>query len=123
MHEFSITTQIVRAVLKEAKKRGAKEVLEVHLVIGKLTLLGIEQVKFSYQVLVEDTILEKSKLLIKHKNGKVKCEKCGYEGPIKFEEDPVSHTSFPSLTCSKCDSPVIILEGKECTIKGIKLVM
>jgi len=123
MHEFSITSQIVRAVLKEAEKRGAKGVLEVHLIIGKLTFLGIEQVKFSYQVLVEDTILNGSKLIIKHRSGKVKCEKCGYEGPIKIEEDPVSHISLPSLTCRKCDSTVTILEGKECIIKGVKLVM
>lgn len=123
MHEFSITSQIVRAVLKEVEKRGAKGVLEVHLVIGKLTFLGVEQVKFSYQVLIEDTVLNGSKLIINRKSGKVKCERCGYEGPIKFKEDPVSHTSFPSLTCHQCDSPVTIIEGRECTIKGIKLVM
>jgi hydrogenase nickel incorporation protein HypA/HybF len=123
MHEFSITSQIVRAVLKEAEKRGAKEVLEVHLVLGKLTFLGIEQVKFSYQVLVEDTILSGSKLIIKHRRGKVKCEKCGYEGPITMEEDPIAHISLPSLTCRKCDSSVTLIEGKECIIKGIKLVM
>jgi hydrogenase nickel incorporation protein HypA/HybF len=123
MHEFSITSQIVRAVLQEAQKRGAKGVLEVHLVIGTLTFLGIEQVKFSYQILVEDTILHGSKLIIHHKSGKVKCERCGYEGSIPFKEDPVSHTSFPSLTCHQCESPVRIIEGKECTITRVKLVM
>ncbi len=123
MHEFSITSQIVRTVLKEAEKRGAKGVLEVHLIIGKLTLLGIEQVKFSYKVLVENTILKGSKLLIKRKSGRVRCERCGYEGPIKFKVDPISHISFPTLTCLKCDSSVTILEGRECTIKSVKLVM
>ncbi len=123
MHEFSITSQIVRTVLKEAEKRGAKKVLEVHLVIGKLTLLGIEQIKFSYKILIEDTILKESKLLIKRKNGKIKCEKCGYKGPIKFKVDTISHISFPTLTCLKCDSTVTILEGKECTIESVKLVI
>ena len=112
MHEFSMTSQIVRAVLEEAEKRGAKEILEVHLVIGKLTLLGIEQVRFSYKILVEDTIMEGSRLFIKRKRGKVKCDRCGYEGPIKCKDDPIYHISFPTLTCPKCDSLVRIIEDR-----------
>ena len=61
MHEFSLTTQIVDSVLEDAKNQGAKKVTEVHLEIGKLTFLGIEQVRFSYKVLVEDTIMKDSK--------------------------------------------------------------
>ena len=123
MHEFSITSQIVGTVLEEAQKRDAKGVLEVHLVIGTLTFLGIDQVKFSYQILVEDTLLQDSKLIINRKRGKVKCERCGYEGAIQFKEDPTSHTSFPTLTCHQCGSPVTITEGRECTIKRIKLLI
>ena len=123
MHEFSMTSRIVRAVLEEAEKRGAKKVLEVHLVIGKLALLGIEQVRFSYKVLVEETIMEESKLFIKCKKGKVICNRCNHIGPINFKEDLTYHISFPTLTCPKCDSAVNIIEGRECLIKNIKLVI
>jgi len=123
MHEFSMTSQIVRAVIKEAEKRGAKKVLEVHLVIGKFTLLGIEQVRFSYGILVEDTIMEGSRLFIRSKKGKIKCDQCGYEGHIKFKNEPIYHISFPTLTCPKCGSSVRIVEGRECLIKSIKLVI
>jgi hydrogenase nickel incorporation protein HypA/HybF len=123
MHEFYMTSQIVKSVLEEAEKRGAKKVLEVHLVIGNLTLLGIEQIRFNYKILAEDTKLKGSRLLIKRKEGKVGCDKCGYEGALKFKNDPIYHISFPTLTCPKCASSVRILEGKECLIKSIKMAI
>jgi len=123
MHEFSVTSQIVKSVLEEAEKREAKKVLEVHLVIGNLTLLGIEQVRFSYRVLTEDTMMKGSKLFIKRKRARVKCDKCGYDGDIKFKDDPVYHVSFPTLTCPECSSSVRILEGRECLIRNVKLVV
>ena len=123
MHEFSMTSQIVKAVLEEAEKRGAKKVLEVHLIIGKFTLLGAEQVRSSYKMLIKDTIMEGSKLFIKHKGGRVRCDKCGYEGPIKFKDDPIYHISYPTLSCPKCNSPARIIEGRECLIKKVKLAI
>ncbi len=122
MHEFSMTTQIVNYVLEEAKKHNAKRVNEVHLIIGKLTFLGIEQVKFAYDLLVKNTIMEGSKLHIEEKDGVVKCSNCGYEGGLKYEDDPVYHVPFPTLNCPKCGGVVKIVGGKECTIKTIKLV-
>ena len=122
MHEFSMTTQIVNYVLEEAKKHNAKRVNEVHLIIGKLTFLGVEQVKFAYDLLVKNTIMEGSKLHIEEKNGVVKCSNCGYEGGLKYEDDPVYHVPSPTLNCPKCGDVVNIVGGKECTIKSIKLV-
>ncbi|UCD26652.1 MAG: hydrogenase maturation nickel metallochaperone HypA [Candidatus Bathyarchaeota archaeon] len=72
-----MTTQIVENVLREAEKHNAKKVTEVHLIIGKLTFLEVEQVRFSYNILVDGTIMEGSKLYIEEKNGVVKCSICG----------------------------------------------
>jgi len=118
-----MTTQIVETVLQEAEKHNAKRVTEVHLVIGKLTFLGLEQVRFSYDVLVKGTILESSKLYIEEKNGVVKCSSCGYEGDFMYEDDPMYHLPTPTLRCPKCGGVVDIVGGRECTIKSIKLVM
>lgn len=122
MHELSMTTQIVDSVLEEAKKQGAKKVTEVHLVIGKLTFLGIEQVRFSYKILVENTIMKGSKLTIEKKDGVIECPKCGYKGAIQCEDDPTYHLLIPTLRCPKCGKAAKILEGKECTIRGIKML-
>jgi len=123
VHEFSITTQIVESVLEEAKKHDAKRVDEVHLVIGKLTFLGLEQVRFAYEVLVKGTIMEGSKLYIKEKNGVVRCSSCGYEGDFKYQDDPLYHVPTPTLHCPKCGEVVNIVGGRECTIKSVKLAV
>jgi hydrogenase nickel incorporation protein HypA/HybF len=118
-----MTTEIVENVLREARARNAKEVSEVHLVIGKLTFLGTEQVRFSYKVLTEGTMMEDSKLFIETKDGVVKCGSCGYEGSFNYEDDPMYHVPIPTLQCPKCSGTVDIIGGRECLIKSIKLVV
>lgn len=117
-----MTTQIVENVLAEAEKHGAKKVTEVHLTIGKLTFLGIEQVRFSYKVLVEDTIMKGSKLFIEAKDGVIECPKCGYKGTLETEDNPIYHLPTITLRCPKCGEVAKIVEGKECTIKSIRMV-
>ena len=122
MHEFSVTSQIVDNILKEAVRHNAERVVQVNLAIGKLTFLGLEQVRFAYKLLVKGTIAEKSKLFIREKDGLVKCSKCGYEGDFKYEDNPIYHVPMPTLKCPKCENTVDIIGGKECTIESIKLV-
>jgi len=122
VHEFSVTSQIVDNIIKEAERHKAKKIVQVNLAIGKLTFLGIEQVRFAYKLLVKGTIAEKSKLVIKEKDGLVKCSRCGYEGNFKYEDNPIYHVPTPTLKCPKCENTVDIVEGKECTIESIKLV-
>ena len=122
MHELAIATQIVECALEEAKKQDAKTVTEVNLVIGKLTFLGIEQVRFSYKILIEDTILKGSKLVIEEKEGAIECPSCGFKGAASIDDDPVYHIPISTLRCSKCGETAKIVEGKECTIKSIRMV-
>ncbi len=123
MHEFSVTSQIVQSVLTEAEKRGAKKVTEVDLVVGKLTFLGLEQLRFAFEALTKDTIMEGAKLVIEEQEGIVKCKNCDYEGGFKYEDDPLYHVPLPTLKCPRCGSMVEITAGKECTIKSIKLLV
>lgn len=118
-----MTSQIVQSVLAEAENRKAKKVTEVHLVIGELTFLGLEQVRFAYEVLTKGTILESSKLVIETQKGAVKCDNCGYQGGFKYEDDPLYHVPVPTLKCPKCGNPVNVVAGKECTIKSIKMMV
>jgi hydrogenase nickel incorporation protein HypA/HybF len=123
VHEFSVTSQVVRSVLEEAEKRKAKKVTEVHLTIGKLTFLGLEQVRFAYEVLTKGTIMNGSTLIIDEQEGVVKCNQCSYEGGFKYEDDPMYHVPVPTLKCPQCGSVVNIVAGKECTIKSIKMMV
>jgi hydrogenase nickel incorporation protein HypA/HybF len=117
-----MTTQIIESVLEEAKKQDAKKVIDVHLVIGKMTFLGTEQVRFSYNILVEDTIMKGSKLIIEEKDGIIECSSCGYRGKIPVVDDPAYHVPIPTLRCPKCGEAAKIVEGKECTIRSIRMI-
>jgi hydrogenase nickel incorporation protein HypA/HybF len=123
VHEGSITSQVVECVLKEANQRRAKKVVEVCLVIGSLTFLNPEQVRFWYEILAKDTILEGSELVIEESGGTVKCSKCGYEGAFKYVDDSAFHISMPTLQCPKCEGLVEIVSGRECVIKSIKMLI
>jgi len=123
VHEFSVTSQIVQSVLAEAEKHKAKKVIEVHLVIGKLTFLGLEQVRFAYEALTKSTIMEGSRLIIEEQEGTVRCNHCGYEGGFKYEDDPMYHVPVPTLKCPQCGRVVNIAAGKECTVKSIKMMV
>jgi hydrogenase nickel incorporation protein HypA/HybF len=122
MHEFAMATQIVENVLEEAKRYDATKVVEVQLVIGKMTYLGVDQIRFSYNILVNDTILKDSKLIIEQQDGVIECINCGFKGMVPIEADPVYHLQIPTLKCPNCGDTTKIVEGKECKIKSIKIL-
>lgn len=113
----------MQSVLEEARKHGAKKVKEVSLAIGKLTFLGLEQVRFAYETLTKDTIMEDSNLLIKETDGVVECNSCGYRGDFKYEDNPQYHLPVPTLHCPTCGDIVKIVGGKECIIESMKLIV
>jgi len=121
MHEFLRTSEIVDAVLSEAKKQGALKVIEVEVEIGDLTFLGLEQVKFAYQVLTDKTIADNSKLTIRQIQGRGRCGSCGYEGALSYLDDPQFHMSFPTFNCPRCGRPLAISAGRECIIRRIRI--
>ena len=122
LHELSMTTQIVENILEEAKRHRAKKIIEVRLVIGKMTFLGIEQVQFSYKILTQDNILKGSKLIIEEKDGVIECQNCSYKGIVPLEDDPIYHIPVPTLKCPNCGKEAKIVEGKECIIKSIRML-
>lgn len=118
-----MTSQIVKLVFEEAKKHEAKKVLEVRVIIGNLTFLAIEQIRFSYSLLVKGTILEKSKLKIEKRKGIGECDNCGYKGSIISKGDSFHNLSIPSLICPRCGFTLKIIDGKECTLKSVRMVV
>ena len=123
MHEGSITTQIVESVKAEATKRNAKKVLEVHLQIGDLTFLNPDQMKFWYDILTKDTILEGSALVAETVRGSVRCSACGYAGGLTHVNSSLTHLPMPTLQCPKCDEVVEVVDGRDCVVKRIKMMV
>ena len=121
MHEFSRTSQIVEAVLSEAQKQHAVKVIEVEVEIGDLTFLGIEQVRFAYEILTDKTIAKNSKLTIRQISGRGKCDSCGYNGPLSYLNDKQFHMIVPTFNCPRCGKPLSISAGRECIVRRIRI--
>ena len=58
MHEVSVVTSLVDAVIAELQKYNVIKVNSVTVVIGDLTNLGEEQMSFAYDIVTQGTILE-----------------------------------------------------------------
>ncbi len=121
MHELSMASNLVDIAVQEAKKRNATSVIEVNLVVGKFSMLGLEQLRYCYNLLIKDTPLENSKLEVEYEDGKIHCDKCKYEGPIQMQEEPEYHIIFPSLVCPKCGNAGEIISGRDCYIKSMRV--
>ncbi len=120
MHEFTVTSWIVDALLELVRKQGASQVSEVHLRVGKLRALSLEQLRFCYGVLSKGTVLEGSRLLIEQNVGKVRCDNCGYCGEFDPEGDTY-HFGILPLACPMCDGIVSVEGGDECVITKVRM--
>ena len=116
-----MTSQIVEAVLSEAKKQHAQKVIEVEVDIGDLTFLGIEQIRFAYEILTDKTIAKDSKFTIKQIPGRGKCDGCGYDGPLSYLNDEQYHMIIPTFNCPRCGKPLSISAGRECIVSRIRI--
>ena len=121
MHEVSIMSGLVSAILKELENYKVVRVTEVILTIGKLTNLGAEQMEFAYDIMIKGTILDGSKLVIEEEPIEVLCDSCSYEGPVKNAEFGDDHSSVPVLSCPKCGSAIKLTKGQACCVKSVDI--
>lgn len=125
MHELSIMTGIIRALLDEIDRLERKDgtviecVKEVVLEIGELTFLGMEQLRFCYSVMVRENRLAGSELIIRSVPGEVRCTGCGYSGPVRYQTE--FHLATPMLVCPRCEGNVEVVKGRECAIRTMRL--
>ena len=90
MHEVSVVTSLVDAVIAELQKYNVIKVNSVTVVIGDLTNLGEEQMSFAYDIVTQGTILEGSEFIVEHEPIELECWDCGYKGPAKVLSDAPS---------------------------------
>ena len=122
MHEVSVVSDIVSAILKELENYNVERVEEVVLVVGEMTSLGDEQLEFAYEIVTKETKLEGSKLIIEHEKIRVKCKECDYEGEVRMLESDYGKHTIPILSCPKCNGKVRVIAGQTCKVRNLKIV-
>jgi len=112
MHEVSIAQSLVEAVLREVESRGALKVVSVKTVVGGLTHIEPENLKFWYEEFVKATPLEGSRLVVDKRPVTVSCRQCQRE----FQ---VVGTSFVCPHCNVAD--VRVTSGDELILESIEV--
>ncbi|MEM7727443.1 MAG: hydrogenase maturation nickel metallochaperone HypA [Cyanobacteria bacterium P01_A01_bin.45] len=108
MHELGITQNIVAIVTECAEGRKVQRVL---LEIGKLSAIMPDAVRFCFDVISQNTVLEAAKLEIIETNGIAKCLRCENE----FSVDK------PFGKCSCGSNEINLIAGEELKIKEIEI--
>lgn len=107
MHEMSIAVSILDIVNEEARKNNLSKISKVKLKIGEMANIVPELLVSSWEILVQDTMADQSKLEYDFIPLTAKCSDCGVE----------FHIENVVFQCSKCSSPNIkVISGEELNI-------
>ncbi len=110
MHEIGIVRQILRTVTAFAEENGIKEIHEVVVDCGELSLVIPEYVKELYPPVVKGSILEHAKLTVNIVPGLAECEECDEIFNV------IEHKGY----CPNCGSfEKTVLSGKEFSVREI----
>lgn len=90
MHEMSLCEGVLQVLQTEAQKQGFKKVLTVWLEIGQLSTVEIDAMRFSFDVVMRNSLAEGANLEIIDVPGKAWCMQCGDTVNVKkrFDECP-----------------------------------
>ena len=110
MHEIGIVRQIVQTVTEFAESNDVKEIAEVVVDCGELSLVIPKYLHQLYGPVTEGTILEHSKLIVNEIPGMAECDDCDEIFNV------VEHQGY----CPACGSfHKTVLTGKDFGIREI----
>ncbi|MEA1951437.1 MAG: hydrogenase maturation nickel metallochaperone HypA [Planctomycetota bacterium] len=102
MHELSIVETLISQVDKEVQESGQRgRVVRLDLVIGRLSGVNADSIRFAFELLSPDTPLAGAELSIEEPRAVCRCEDCGAETEI---DELVA-------SCPACDSPHVTMAG------------
>jgi hydrogenase nickel incorporation protein HypA/HybF len=108
MHELALTCGIVETVEEAA---AGRQVARVTLVIGRLSGVMVEAIRFCFDEVARGTCLDGAALDIIEPEGRARCDECGAEFAVP-----------DLLTPCRCGSFALTrLRGEELMIKSIEL--
>jgi hydrogenase nickel incorporation protein HypA/HybF len=112
MHELGVTQNILEIALEHARKAHARKIRRIHLVIGELSGIVDESVKFYFDFVSKGTMAEGAELTFQKKPALLRCRSCGQAFP------PVRN----SWICPACQAPgAEIVSGREFSMESIEV--
>jgi len=77
MHELPITENLLELALRSAAEAGGGRITDLHLVIGPLSGVVDDSVRFYWKILTEGTVAEGSRLHFQRTELRLECRDCG----------------------------------------------
>lgn len=112
MHEMAIAEGILDITLAYAARDAATKVNIISVLIGEMTNIEVESLKFCFTSLAKATIAEKAILNIKKMPLIVECKSC------KVKQTVQQYCFF----CQSCGSPDIkLLSGRELQVEYLEM--
>jgi len=86
MHEYPVTTEIIRIASGAAEKQNASKVTKIALVVGDLSGYASDSIQMYFDEISRGTPCEGASLEIKRIRPQLKCAECG----LLFDMTPLS---------------------------------
>lgn len=101
MHEFSIATELVAAVVGEAERHGARRVESLECQCGTMRQIVPAMLIDAFELAAADTLAEGAQLTVKTVPPTIRCRDCGAE----------TQPTDWAVECPRCTSLNIAVEG------------
>ena len=113
MHELSIAHGIVDVVTESARAADAHGIRTVFVNVGRLSGVEAGALQFSYELVVQGTMLDGSRLVIQEVPIVIYCTSCCAEREL---------TGVQRFRCPVCDTPSgDIRRGRELEVASIEI--
>jgi len=113
LHELSIVKTLIEQVEKEVRRSGHDgHVVHLDIIIGRLSGVNVDSIRFAFDLLSPDTLLEEANLRITEAKAVCLCEACDARTEI---DELVAN-------CPACGSEQITFEGgQDLLLESIEL--
>ena len=91
MHEMSIAESIIRLLQRQAHEQHFRRVKHVWLLIGPLSMVEVESLRFCFTAACRGTLAEGAALDIVSPEARARCQQCGEEQPVTSRFDACVH--------------------------------
>lgn len=102
---------MMTVALENAAANSAKKILRIELVVGKMSGVSPDALRFAFDALKEDTIASGAALVIEETAAEARCGACG----TNFEAGQYD------FHCPSCGAPVFPRGGDELYVKELEI--
>ena len=112
MHELSVTENILEIAIRHARQAQASRVTDIYIVIGQLSSIVDDSVRFYWDMISEGTLCAGARLHFERRPARLTCESCGFSYTLSGE----------LMACPQCSgTQVRVVSGEEFLLGSIEI--